>query len=110
MNGRLKQLSTAAAVKALETRKKAGYRLLDPISVYDLADKMGVDVRFFDLPSMEGMYRGAPRPTIVVSSLRPPGRQVYTAAHELGHHLFGHGSQFDELVEDRTQQRRFDPL
>jgi hypothetical protein len=46
---------------------------------------------------------------IVVSSLRPAGRQAYTGAHELGHHIYGHGEQFDELVEDRDKSRRWDP-
>ena len=44
----------------------------------------------------------------IVSSLRPPGRQAFTCAHEFGHHVYGHGDQFDELVEDRRQARRYD--
>jgi hypothetical protein len=69
---------------------------------------MGVSVRFSDIPSMEGVYlpNAHPKPTIVVSSLRPAGRQGTTCGHEFGHHVFGHGEQFDELIEDRTDQRR----
>jgi hypothetical protein len=40
--------------------------------------------------------------------LRPPGRQAFTCAHEFGHHVYGHGEQFDELVEDRQTARKFD--
>jgi hypothetical protein len=48
-------------------------------------------------------------PIVLVSALRPPGRRAFNAAHELGHHVFGHGAQFDELVEERSTLRRNDP-
>ncbi len=80
----------------------------EPCSVFDLADKQGVEVRLAALPSAEGIYSPG-KPVIVVSSLRPPGRQAFTCAHELGHHAYGHGEQFDELVEERGPRRRFDP-
>jgi Zn-dependent peptidase ImmA (M78 family) len=73
-----------------------------------LAEQEGVEVRFSALPSAEGIYSPG-KPVIVVSSLRPAGRQAYTGAHELGHHIYGHGEQFDELVEDRGKSRRWDP-
>lgn len=63
-------------------------------------------MRFFDIPSMEGVYCASASPTIIVSSLRPPGRQVFTYAHEIGHHEFGHGDQYDESVEHRPEERR----
>jgi len=103
-----KELVQTATVTALRTRKKAGYSLWDPICVYDLAEKLEVEVRFSDIPSMEGVYLGASNPTVIVSSLRPLGRQNFTCAHELGHHVFGHGAQYDELVEQRSTARRFD--
>jgi hypothetical protein len=49
---------------------------------------------------MEGMYCKDTGPSIVVSSLRPAGRQAYTGGHELGHHAFGHGTRIDELLGD----------
>jgi hypothetical protein len=73
-----------------------------------LAEQEGVEVRFSALPSAEGIYSPG-KPVIVVSSLRPAGRQAYTGAHELGHHIYGHGEQFDELVEDRGKSRKWDP-
>jgi hypothetical protein len=69
---------------------------------------LGIEVRFADLPSAEGIYSPT-KPVIIVSSLRPAGRQVFTCAHEVGHHAFGHGEQFDELIEDRATRRRHDP-
>jgi len=49
---------------------------------------------------MEGMYDRQPKPRIHVSALRPLGRRTFTCAHELGHHIFGHGSTIDELRDD----------
>ena len=72
------------------------------------AEKLGLEVRFLDLPSMEGMYLSASSPTVIVSSLRPPGRRAFTCAHELGHHNRSDGVEIDELVE-QWDIPRFDP-
>lgn len=73
--------------------------------VYDLLGQLGLELRFLEVPSMEGLYSPGPPPLVAVSSLRPPGRQAFTCAHELGHHIFGHGWKVDELVaEQRTRQ------
>ena len=84
---------------ALRTRLSLGYGLDHAVCVYDLAEKLGVEVRFLDLPSMEGMYSSASIPSIIVSSLRPAGRRTFTCAHELGHHNRNDGLEIDELVE-----------
>lgn len=50
------------------------------------------------------MYpRGLP-PRIHLSARRPLPRRAYNCAHELGHHVFGHGSSIDELREDAKAQ------
>lgn len=103
------ELAKVTIVKALEMRRRAGYSPWDPICVYDLAEQLGVEVRFVEIPSMEGIYRGPLHATILLSSLRPPGRQTYNCGHELGHHDLGHGAQFDELIDERSANRRFDP-
>ena len=87
-----------AIFEALQMRKQAGYGLDSAICVYDLAQRLGVEVRFLDLPSMEGMYYNVPRPHIVISSLRPVGRRAFTCAHELGHLCFNDGTHIDELT------------
>lgn len=84
---------------AIKARGKAGVDQTGPVCVFDLAEKLGVMVRFFDI-NMEGMYDRLPRPRIHLSSLRPLPRRVFTCAHELGHHEFGHGSTIDEMKED----------
>ena len=67
-------IARKATAEALRTRVRAGYGLDTPLCVYDLAGRLGVEVRFFDLPSMEGVYYNSPKPHIVLSSLRPAGR------------------------------------
>lgn len=107
MTGR-KQLVMEAVEAALKVRRDMHIGLWMPVCVYDLADQMGVEVRFLPSSSMEGMYHKSKNPVIFISVLRPAGRQVYTCAHELGHHVFGHGSVLvDEFPEiSRTQNKR----
>ncbi len=102
-------IARKAVADALRMRKTAGNSLDESICVYDLAEKLGVEVRFLDIPSMEGMYCNSGKPHIILSSLRPPGRRAFTCAHELGHHSYGDGMQVDELVEQWGRYRRFDP-
>lgn len=106
-----RELAQAAAARAMKVRDRANYSLHSAINVYDLCERLGVSVFFHDIPSMEGLYmpEARPRPVIIISSLRPAGRRAMTCGHELGHHQFQHGRQWDELVEDRDQSRRFDP-
>jgi len=86
---------------ALRVRRAAGLGLVDAVPIYDLAQELGVDVRFMELASLEGFYIGPDNPAIVISSLRPAGRQAFTCAHELGHHILGHGVTIDELQKER---------
>ncbi len=107
MNDR-RSIARRAMSAALRTRLAAGFGLEEPICVYDLAEKLGLEVRFLDLPSMEGMYAPGSPPSIIISSLRPWGRRAFTCAHELGHHDRGDGLEIDELAEHWSQPR-FDP-
>ena len=107
MNDR-RSIARQAMAAALRARLSAGYGLDHAVCVYDLTEKLDVEVRFLDLPSMEGMYSSASGPTIIVSSLRPPGRRAFTCAHELGHHNRSDGVEIDELVE-QWDIPRFDP-
>ncbi len=106
-----KQLAQQAIATAMKVRKEAGFSLHAPINIFDFSERLGVSVLFQDIPSMEGVYTSdaKPRPVIIVSSLRPAGRKALTCGHELGHHVFGHGTQWDELVDSRSQARRFEP-
>lgn len=99
-----RRLAKDALMKALRLRRDRGISPEAPLCPYDLADDLGIEVRFMDLPSLEGVYSKWPEPVIVVSSLRPPGRQVYTCGHELGHHVYGHGFRIDELLADEDSE------
>ena len=103
-----KIIARKSVVKALRTRQSAGLGLTEAICVYDLAERLGVEVRFLDVPSMEGMYYRSSAPHIILSSLRPPGRRAFTCAHELGHHIHGDGTSMDHLVE-HSERNQFDP-
>lgn len=97
-----------AVANAYRIRTRAGHGFDTPICVYDLAENLGVEVRFVDVPSLEGMLYDSTQPHIILSSLRPMGRRAFTCAHEVGHHCLGHGDSFDEMVE-RWENQRFDP-
>jgi len=84
---------------SITARTRAGLDLKSPACIYGLCEAHNVAVRFNDI-NMEGMYDRAPRPRIHVSALRPLARRAFTCAHELGHHVFGHGSSIDELRVD----------
>lgn len=87
---------------ALQTRQQhAKARLWESICPYDLAARMGIEVQFHALPSLEALYFKTDPPLIMVGTQRPAGRRAYNAAHELGHHVFGHGTTVHQL---RTEQ------
>lgn len=108
MTARRRELTRQAVVEALRTRQTLGIPSSQPVCVLDAADRLGVEVRLVDIPSMEGLYCRSDRPTIILSTLRPTGRQNFTCAHEIGHHVLGHGEQFDELIEQKSEQRQWD--
>ncbi|MCH7662926.1 MAG: ImmA/IrrE family metallo-endopeptidase [Chloroflexi bacterium] len=87
-----KQLVRTAAISALRTRTEMGVELGSSFCIYDRLEELGIEVRFMDVASMEGVYSPYPSPTILLSSLRPSGRIAYTCAHELGHHFLGTGT------------------
>ena len=79
-----KDIARHAFAEALRMRRAAGQGMYGAICIYDLAERLGVEVRFTDIPSMEGMYLGGANPTIILSSLRPPGRRALRAPMNLG--------------------------
>jgi len=91
--------------KALQTRKKfLNASANAPICPYNLAESMGFDIRFVDIPSFEGMYL-ADDGVILISAERPEGRKRFTCAHEIGHHVLGHGTVIDEIIEEGSDKR-----
>jgi len=101
-------LARIGLTEALHIRTAHNIKLYEPICPYDLAEKLDIRVYFDAMPSMEGAYINDEPPRIILSALRPSGRAAYTCAHEIGHHVFNHGSRIDELFEnpDKIQQNR----
>ena len=102
-------LAQKAMCKSIDVRRQTGFDLKSPICIYGLCDQLNVGVRFVEISSMEGMYCKEEKPVILLSGLRPFPRRTFTCAHELGHHIFGHGSRVDELIEDSEKSQAFNP-
>lgn len=87
--------------EASRLRFRHKLRLSDSICPCDLALAVGLTVQFLTVPTLEGMYdkdRGA----IMLGSLRPAGRRRFTCGHEIGHHVFDHGTTLDQLRGPHT--------
>lgn len=84
--------------KALEIRRRLSVSRSEPVCVYDIADRLGVEVIFCAENSLGGMYVKTSQ-TILLPARRPPGRRAYSCAHELGHWAFGHGTRLDEMAD-----------
>ena len=109
MRAQHRELVRMALNKALEVREAADFDDESPICIYKLCEKMNVSVQFAAIASMEGMYVAGVPPKICLSSLRPLGRRTFTCGHELGHHVFGHGSSIDELRKEDGSNPTFNP-
>jgi hypothetical protein len=93
-------LAHTAMLESINVRSGAKLGLDGPLDIYGLSEKLGLRVRFVGI-SMEGMYKRGKPPQILLSALRPLARRAFTCAHEIGHHVFKHGSTIDELVDSR---------
>jgi Zn-dependent peptidase ImmA (M78 family) len=93
-------------VSALRLRVALGHGVRAPVCPFDIAAAVGVRVHCFSTPSLEGLYRPGEPATIIVGAQRPFGRRNFTCAHELGHHVHGHGYQVDEVTDTRSGRRR----
>src|SRR5262245_29305414 len=103
-------LARRAVAKAAEVRDRFDIPPNAAVNVFDLCGERfapAITVRFKDI-SMEGVYLREDPPEIWIG-LRPFTRRVFNCAHELGHHVFGHGSTLDELQGDDAEDRPFNP-
>ncbi len=98
---RRSDMAASAYREALRLRSRAGRPTNSAVCPFDLAELIGVEVRFVDIPSMEAMYVDDGDPKILVAADRPPGRQRFSCAHEIGHHVFGHGTHLsrDDMAD-----------
>ena len=92
-------LAQQAMHKSVDIRAKERLGTSSPICIYSLCERLNINVRFVDV-SMEGLYVRDDPPIILLSAFRPLPRRNFTCAHEVGHHVFGHSSYLDEVLED----------
>lgn len=90
-----KDLGLRILQEAISIRRRLDLGRNYPVCIYDLAERLGVDVRFTALSQLEGVYSRDPGPVILLGAHRPDGRQRYTCAHEIGHHVLGHENRVD---------------
>jgi Zn-dependent peptidase ImmA (M78 family) len=89
-----------AAKTALEYRVRNGIALDASCDIYELIIRQGLDLHFMNVKSLEGLYLSdGTSGQISVCAFRPAGLQRFTSAHELGHHVFGHGSSIDRELD-----------
>ena len=100
------QIARTAAAKAMRLRSRFNVPPGSTVDPVDLAAKLGIQVHFEPLPSLEGLYVAGKRPRIILGSDRPSGRRNFTCAHEIGHFAHGHGTRVDEY---RLNKRPYDP-
>jgi len=101
-------LARQAYTKAIQERRDADISPTSPICTFDFIYGKGIEVRFRNISSMEGLYYNDGKPLILLSSCRPRGRIAYNCAHEYGHHVFGHGNRIDEVLE-QTSKKQLEP-
>ena len=92
-----RELATRAVGEASRVRAELGIGPTSSLCPLDVAGALGIIVRLHALPSLEGMYAPGKRSAVVLGAERPWGRIRHTCGHELGHHVFRHGTCVDEL-------------
>jgi len=102
------ELARKAYTAAIQERRRARIGPASPICVFDFIYHFNIEVRFQNIPSMEGLYYNDGNPLILVSSCRPRGRMAFNCAHEYGHHIFDHGSRVDEVL-DSASKKQWEP-
>jgi Zn-dependent peptidase ImmA (M78 family) len=73
-------------------------RLVDVFTVIEQAELI---LGFEPMPKLSGAYYSGAG--VLINSNHPLARQRYTAGHEFGHHVFGHETSVDPLVEPLTR-------
>ena len=79
-----------------------------PVDVYGAIGDADVMLIWGPMPRLFGMYldESDSRPGVILNSALDPAVQRQTAAHELGHHVLGHGTRADADLEFLLERRR----
>jgi len=97
------QAERAATMSAARLHAQLGTTMDRPIDVFAITEVLGIWLTSQPLdPGMYGFYLNTGEAAgICLNRLHPEQLQRYTCAHELGHHVLGHGSNLDGDVEVR---------
>lgn len=88
----------AGSLEAQRARARLGLLDARRVDVFSVIEGLGVWLMFQPLDRLYGFYRRMGNVAgIAVNAHHPASLQRYTAAHELGHHLLGHGFSLDEV-------------
>lgn len=86
------------SLAAQRTRRRLGLPLERRVDIFAVIEAEGVWLMFQPLRELYGFYRRIGDVAgIVINSNHPTSLQRYTAAHEFGHHVLGHGYSLDEI-------------
>lgn len=86
-----------ARMRATRLHQRMGTPMDRPVDVFALTQRLGVWLAAQPMDNTYGFYLHDNEASgIVVNSRHPEVLQRYTCAHELGHHLLGHGSHTDD--------------
>jgi hypothetical protein len=97
-----------AAALAAEVHADLDLDLNRPVDVFGAIQRAGLVLAFAPLGRVSGLYLPV-TPTrqqagVLLHDGHPRTRQRYTAGHELGHHVFGHGAEVDLDLEQALQR------
>lgn len=95
-----REANTNAAVMASRVHADLEVDLSSPVDVFESVKGLGLVLAFAPLGSVSGVYLPGERSSgILLHEGHPRTRQRYTAAHELGHHVFEHATEVDLDLE-----------
>lgn len=91
-----REANTNAALMAARTHVELETDVEQPIDVFAAVQDLGLILAFAPLGDVSGVYLPGQRSQgILLHEGHPRTRQRYTAAHELGHHVFEHATEVD---------------
>jgi Zn-dependent peptidase ImmA (M78 family) len=94
---RWEEAHRSAVLAATHAHKDFGIDTTRRIDVFSVIEQAELILGFEPMPRLSGAYYAGAG--ILINANHPLARQRYTAGHELGHHVFGHETSVDPLVE-----------
>lgn len=94
----LQAATREGSLAAQRARRRLGLSRERRVDVFSVIEAEGIWLMFQPLRALFGFYRRLSGVAgIVINANHPASLQRYTAAHEYGHHVLGHGFSLDEV-------------